>query len=248
MGPDVPSTLALIRRTWQQLHTEELIALPPAETVREAVEALGQHLLRTQFMLVTQLPELQVHFCSPGVETLLGCPPAEFSFEWLYARMHPDDGPLVAEATALSARFADHCRHELQGHVFSIDYRLRHQDGHWVRVLRQNFPVRLDEDGKLVLVGSIYTDITHHKVTTDIRFHFSHPGFAAWVRTAAPPEADTLSPREQAVLGLVLRGYTSQQIAEQLYVSSHTISTHRRNIGRKLGNRDLSHLLSHLDT
>lgn len=247
MTPDIPSTLALVRNTWQQLHLTELVSLS-AGAVQQVAAALGQHLLRTQFLLVARLPDLQVLFCSPGVEHLLGCAPADFSFEWLYSRMHPDDAPLVAEATALSARFADHCRHGISGHVFSVDYRLRHTAGHWVRVLRQNFPVHLDEEGKLVLVGSIYTDITHHKITNDLRFHFSHPDFAAWVHTAvASTKADTLSTREQAVLGLVLRGYTSQQIAEQLYVSCHTITTHRRNIGRKLGNRDLSNLLRHLD-
>ncbi|WP_019946761.1 helix-turn-helix transcriptional regulator [Hymenobacter aerophilus] len=241
--------MALIQTTWQQLH-------PPERTIYSALElqqiaaAMGRHLLYTQFMLVAQLPELQVHFCSPGVQNLLGCPPAEFSFEWLYSRMHPDDAPLVAEATALSARFADQCRHEVDGHVFSVDYRLRHVAGHWVRVLRQNFAIQLDEAGRLVLVGSIYTDITHHKLTNDLRFHFSHPDFAAWVRSAAaamPAEADSLSPREQQVLSLVLRGYTSQQIAGQLFLSCHTVGTHRRNIGRKLGTRDLSHLLRHLD-
>lgn len=243
----IPSTLALVRDTWHHLHPRALDSLSD-ETVQQTAAALGQHLLRTQFLLVGRLPDLRVLFCSPGVEYLLGCRSADFSFEWLYARMHPDDAPLVAEATALSARFADHCRHDIQGHVFSVDYRLRHADGHWVRVLRQNFPVHLDAAGKLVLFGSIYTDITHHKLTTDLRFHFSHPGFAAWVRiTAAPASEDALSSREQTVLGLVLQGFTSQQIAQQLHLSCHTITTHRRNIGRKLSTRDLSDLLRHLD-
>ena len=247
MVPAIPSLLALVRNTWQELHPPDLACLS-AEEVQRAAAALGQHLLRTQFLLVARLPGLQVLFCSAGVEHLLGCESAAFSLEWLYSRMHPDDAPLVAEATAHSARFAEHCRHDIAGHVFSVDYRLRHMAGHWVRVLRQNFAVHLDAAGKLVLVGSIYTDMTHHKLTNDLRFHFSHPGFAAWLRhAAAPAKTDTLSAREQTVLGLVLQGYTSQQIAEQLCVSCHTITTHRRNIGRKLSTRDLSQLLRHLD-
>jgi DNA-binding CsgD family transcriptional regulator len=244
----VPSTLALVRQTWQQIHDQNFAILPES-AIEEAVREFGRFLLRTQFLLVYRVPELHTLFCSPGVMPLLGCHPDEFSFEWLYSRVHPDDALLVAEATALSARFAEHCRHDIMGHVFTIDYRLHHQRGHWVRVLRQNFPIRLAEDGKLILVGSIYTDITHHKLTTDVRFHFSHPTFAQWLTEAVhTPKEEMLSAREQTVLSLVLQGLTSQQIAEQLHVSLHTVGTHRRNIHRKLRTRDTSHLLLHLDS
>lgn len=44
-----------------------------------------------------------------------------------------------------------------------------------------------------------------------------------------------LSKREQAVLRLVAAGLTNQQIAEKLFISAHTVITHRKNITRKLG-------------
>ncbi|MFA6470317.1 MAG: response regulator transcription factor [Bacteroidota bacterium] len=43
-----------------------------------------------------------------------------------------------------------------------------------------------------------------------------------------------LSPREREILDLVIKSYTNQQIAEQLYLSVHTIDTHLRNIYEKL--------------
>lgn len=246
MNPAVPSTLEFVRNTWLQVHGPEH---PPmsAEKLREAAQKFGQQLLRTQFLLLYNVPELEIRYCSPGVETLLGCPPEEFSFEWLYARVHPDDAMLVAEATALSARFADHMRQAMEGHVFTMDYRLLHCNGRWVRVLRQNFIVDFNEHGQAVLCGSIYTDITQHKLTNDVRFLFSHPDFASWVRQVVQPAKDaTLSSREREILTLLLRGYSSPQIAVHLHLSLHTVSTHRRNINRKMGTRDLSHLLSHL--
>lgn len=246
MDPTVPSTLEFVRNTWMQVHGAEHLPMS-AETLQEAARKFGQQLLRTQFLLLYKVPDLQTLYCSSGVETLLGCPPEEFSFEWLYARVHPDDAALVAEATALSARFAEQVRRGIEGHVFTVDYRLLHRDGRWVRVLRQNFPIQFNEAGQIVLCGSIYTDITHHKLTNDVRFLLSHPDFPAWVRQVVqPPKDATLSAREREILTLLLRGLSSPQIAKQLHLSLHTVSTHRRNINRKMGTRDLSHLLSHL--
>ncbi len=44
----------------------------------------------------------------------------------------------------------------------------------------------------------------------------------------------SLTIREKQILNLVANGLTTKQIAEQLFVSHHTISTHRKNIGQKL--------------
>ena len=43
-----------------------------------------------------------------------------------------------------------------------------------------------------------------------------------------------LTTREMEVIKLVASGFTSQQIAEQLFISLHTVNVHRKNIGRKL--------------
>ncbi|MNG32777.1 Response regulator protein VraR [compost metagenome] len=44
-----------------------------------------------------------------------------------------------------------------------------------------------------------------------------------------------LSKRELAVLELIGQGCSNQQIAEQLYISLHTVKTHARRINVKLG-------------
>ncbi|HRO38568.1 MAG TPA: response regulator transcription factor [Flavobacteriales bacterium] len=45
----------------------------------------------------------------------------------------------------------------------------------------------------------------------------------------------TLSGREAEIIGLIAEGYSYTRIAEQLCLSAHTITTHRRNIMQKLG-------------
>lgn len=47
-------------------------------------------------------------------------------------------------------------------------------------------------------------------------------------------EQQTLSAREKEIVVCVVKGMTNRQIADQLYLSTHTVVTHRRNIARKL--------------
>ena len=45
---------------------------------------------------------------------------------------------------------------------------------------------------------------------------------------------DVLSSREKEIVVCVVKGMTNKEIADTLYLSAHTVITHRRNIARKL--------------
>jgi DNA-binding NarL/FixJ family response regulator len=51
-----------------------------------------------------------------------------------------------------------------------------------------------------------------------------------------------LSPRETTIVRLVSMGLTNRQIAEQLFLSTHTVMSHRKNISAKLGIKSVSGL------
>jgi DNA-binding CsgD family transcriptional regulator len=51
---------------------------------------------------------------------------------------------------------------------------------------------------------------------------------------AIAPVADTLTPREAAVLGLVAAGRTNRQIGEELFISEKTVSVHVSRVMAKL--------------
>jgi len=51
-----------------------------------------------------------------------------------------------------------------------------------------------------------------------------------------------LSERETDVLKLVALGYTNQEIADKLFISKHTVISHRKNITAKLGIKTVSGL------
>ncbi len=51
-----------------------------------------------------------------------------------------------------------------------------------------------------------------------------------------------LSPRETTILRLISLGLTNRQIADELFLSAHTVMTHRKNISSKLAIKSVSGL------
>jgi DNA-binding NarL/FixJ family response regulator len=54
--------------------------------------------------------------------------------------------------------------------------------------------------------------------------------------------ASTLSERERTIVRQVVSGFTNQEIADKLFLSIHTVNTHRKNISNKLGIKTVSGL------
>ena len=66
-------------------------------------------------------------------------------------------------------------------------------------------------------------------------------------RNSLPPgkknaREEKLSEREKTILRYVALGHTNREIAEKLFISMHTVITHRKNITRKLGIKTVSGL------
>jgi DNA-binding CsgD family transcriptional regulator len=68
------------------------------------------------------------------------------------------------------------------------------------------------------------------------------PEEVAWLNVAAYG----LSPREEEVIGLVVRGFTNHQISRTLFISEHTVQRHLSNIFEKVGVRSRKNLLKRL--
>lgn len=54
-----------------------------------------------------------------------------------------------------------------------------------------------------------------------------------------------LTDRERDVIRLLADGYTTSEIAEKLYLSRHTVDTHRKNLLTKLGQKNIASLIKY---
>ena len=91
-------------------------------------------------------------------------------------------------------------------------------------ILKQFKDVIEINDSKQKVVTKIFNLLSDNKLTLD------------------KPESIELSNRETDVLVALVKGLTNKEISDKLYISVHTVITHRKNIVRKTGIKSVSGL------
>jgi len=76
---------------------------------------------------------------------------------------------------------------------------------------------------------------THNEICEQVKHFFNQ-------HELIDEESADLSNREIDVLKLVALGYSNKEIAEKLFVSTHTVMSHRKNMTVKLGIKSISGL------
>lgn len=99
--------------------------------------------------------------------------------------------------------------------------------------LNQDIKIHAIEIGKLSkTILSLYDDHIH--ITDDLNELKEKVKTAVAIEGDDNEEKESLSAREKEIIILVVKGMTNQEIADKLFLSVHTVMTHRRNIARKL--------------
>lgn len=191
--------------------------------------------LNNQFYVISQFPTFSIAYISPGIKQLLGISPNSFSMKTFYSRIHPDDYPVVLMATKKMTEIIDDHYKEIVPYesVFTLDYRLKADDGRYLRFLNQNCVICKEDCCMKFLSLSIFTDISHIKTSRKIEFDFKLKGKDLGI--VFPDEemkncASCFTHREREILKLLALGKNSSEIGESLNISRHTVDTHRRNM------------------
>ena len=92
------------------------------------------------------------------------------------------------------------------------------------------FAIEISRISKATL--ALYDDHIH--VTDDISVLRNKVISAINLESRDSEEKENLSSREKEIISFVVKGFTNQEIADRLFLSVHTVMTHRRNIARKL--------------
>jgi PAS domain S-box-containing protein len=130
--------------------------------------------------------------------------------------------------------------------AMDIETRLRHKDGHWVRVVTRGKVLRRDAQAAPLRMPGTLLDVTQRR-----RLHDEGVDMLKRVEslireaTAGQPGREeaggealaSLTRRERQILGLIAEGLTSARIGEQLHLTTNTVDSHRQNLMAKLGLR-----------
>lgn len=170
-----------------------------------------------------------------GVEAMLGYDELNGEVFQGVQNFHPEDTLII---NRIIRGMALHCvKNQISANqeFLNICYRLRKKDGTYIRVLRQSGIYEVDNDERLISNWSYLTDISfmtnNNKVEWDI--HASNLDVQALRKGVFREFSNFFTKREIQLIKSIAAGCTNAQIAGNLHISIHTVSTHRKNILRK---------------
>ncbi len=189
----------------------------------------------TYYYLIFSMYRSEFDLVSPGIADVLGYAPVEITVQLFMSKMHPDDMPYFLAFEQRVTEFYLALPYEkIPYYKVQYDFRIKDRNDKYVRILHQAVQVDYDQDNfyrSLV----VHTDITHIKPEGRPCFSIlgldGEPSYHN-IDIAVPllPSNSLFSPRERQILKMIVEGKSSQQIADDLYISLHTVSTHRKNL------------------
>lgn len=153
--------------------------------------------------------------------------------DYFRRRIHPDDWVQLHRNGIACLRFI------LDNPALAPDVKLINGyrvnvDGNWISVVEQFQILEFDPKGNIWLSLSLL-DIAPDDAPAGVRsrlFNYRTGENLDFPRAERP--TSPLSEREREILGLIEAGKLSKEIAEELYISVHTVNTHRQRILEKL--------------
>ena len=189
----------------------------------------------SQFIYVFDFPRGEVSYVSSGIQKILGYKPGEVNLRFLYRKIHPDDYRAVAEATMDALQGTIENRMTSPGRLkFSVNYRILKKDGTYLQVIRHQTVQLIDAHGNILRTTGIIVDLGPLPEVAGVtgKLVDNETGRVIYSRSYHNTNG-MFSTREKEIIQLLASGRKTKEIAQALFISPNTVSTHRKNMLRK---------------
>ena len=180
---------------------------------------------------------------------MIGIQPEDLTFYHFMEATHPDDIQRLNLGRTKIVKMAQDLFIAEKGYSFYQPIiRIRVPTGEYSDFLIQCYLFYTTIPYKTVFFLKIHTNIDWHKKIKH-GYHYYIGDDLSYFRY---PDEEMLmkgnifSDREFEIIRLIESGFDSEQIAEKLFLSVHTVNTHRRNMLEKSGKASMSDLIYYL--
>jgi hypothetical protein len=198
-----------------------------------------------QFFHVANLIQAKITWASKRCEPMMGIKPEELDAYHFMEATHPDDIYKHTLGRSKMFNLANDLFAARKGSaLLSINIRIRNAQGEFPDLLFQLY-FKYSVMFNTVFLFQVHTDIEsfkkrkhgyHYYVGNDFsKFRFPDEELLAI--------GNPLSDREIEIVRLIESGLDSDEIAKKLFLSVHTVNTHRRNILDKTGNETMAEMI-----
>jgi DNA-binding CsgD family transcriptional regulator len=202
-----------------------------------------------QFFIAVDYLSLKIIFASRLSEKMLGIKPEELDPFRFIDSTHPEDVQRHLQGRAKLINMAKELYLAKKGTaILSTNLRLRNPEGGYSQTLFQEYLYYVTIPYKTVFLLQVNTNIDWW-IPVKNKFHYYLGNDMKMYRYPDNELLNTgilFSPREFEILELISAGMSSEQIAEKLFLSINTVSTHRKNIIDKTGKHHISEVIYEL--
>jgi len=202
-----------------------------------------------QFFTVSDLGKIQFLFASEGIKKMLGIEPSQLNPGHFVEVTHPDDlnrlGLLRAQTFVVEKEVLET---NSGSALVSFTIRLRNHEGVYNNYICQAYFFYSPGPFSGVYLIQVVTKVDWFKMKKHHFHHYKGKDMSFFrfpdekLLQIGPPFSD----RELEIIKLVEAGLSSKQIAEKLFLSIYTVSTHRTNILEKSGKTTIADLIYEL--
>lgn len=195
---------------------------------------------------------LSLAFFTENVEELVGYPAKFFrkvGMEVSFTMVHPDDRPELFRFQEIVFK-AFHALSLQERHSFEFSYTTRwvHRTTHEIFwMLARVRPYFIDKDGNFAMDLHVIVRLASEpKVSTyDWNYSYVSDSGERVVVSKNRPISRTvkLTKKEKEIVNYILEGLSSKEIGNRMNISINTVGTHRKNILKKLGARNMMDML-----
>ena len=199
-----------------------------------------------QFFYIADIIQMKVIFTSKRSIQMIGTDPEEVTPYHFMEAVHHNDSQRLNLGRSKIIKLAQALFIAEKGYtIMSTNYRIRNPVGEYADLLIQCYIYYTTIPYKTVFFLKIHTNIDWLK-KIKYGYHYYLGNDFAYFRY---PDDDLLnrgnifSSREFEIIKLIEAGLSSEEIANKLFLSPHTVNTHRRNILEKAGKETMAELI-----
>lgn len=204
-----------------------------------------------QMLIAMDLTATKIIFTSRQSLKMLGVDPAANTTGEMLSRVHPDDLERFGRGRAKLMSLDKDLLLAHQGSaLLSTDIRMRRPDQQYSNLLFQCYMFYSTLPHESVYYIQVNTNIDWCKMKKDTQHYYVGNDISLF----RFPDEDLLEMghhftcREMEILKLISSGLNSDEIAEKLFISVHTVNTHRSNILQKANKHHISEAIFELMT
>ena len=199
-----------------------------------------------QYFQVFDMGQMKFLFTSKNIFNMLGITAEDINPGHYTQLIHPDDEERLGQARSRVYKMEKEIFKAQKGSsLTSYNLRIRNEDGNYNSLFVQDYMFYSPIPYKVVFLIQVITNIDWYNMKKDRFHHYAGNDLSLF---KFPDQklleiGPDLSYREFEIIRMIEAGHSSKDIADKLFLSIHTVNTHRSNILEKSGKSRISDLI-----